>query len=79
LSTTPQGGLRWFVGRYPGRVVELSKPTGRVPKDVIGFWVGAQTITFTATSSTGRRLFVVAKRGTYKLPSKNLGDLAFVF
>jgi hypothetical protein len=79
LSATPRVGLRWFVRRYPGRVVELSKPTEGVPKDVIGFWVGPQTIVFTATSSTGRRLFVVAKRGTYKLPSKNLGDLAFVF
>jgi hypothetical protein len=79
LSATPRVGLEWFVRRYPGRVVELAKPSDRVPKDVIGFWIGPRTITFTATSSTHRRFFVVAKRGTYKLSLKNLGDLAFVF
>jgi hypothetical protein len=31
------------------------------------------------TSSTKRRFFVVAKRGTLKLPERNLGDLGFVF
>ena len=41
--------------------------------------IGPGTIRFTTTSSTGRRLFVVAKRRTLKLPSQNLGDLAFVF
>jgi hypothetical protein len=79
LAANPQVGLAWFVNRYPGRVVEMAKPSARVPKDVIGVWIGPQTITFTATSSTHRRFFVVAERGTYKLPSKNLGDLAFVF
>jgi hypothetical protein len=49
------------------------------PEDKIGFWIGPATIRFTTTSSTGRRLFVVAKRRTLKLPSQNLGDLAFVF
>jgi hypothetical protein len=79
LAANPQVGLAWFVNRYPGRVVEMAKPSGRVAKDVIGVWIGPQTITFTATSSTHRRFFVVAKRGTYKLPLKNLGDLAFAF
>jgi hypothetical protein len=79
LSSDPRGGLEWFVHRYPGRVVELAAPSGRVPKDVIGFWIGPRTILFTATSSTHRRLYVVAKRGSYRLPEKNLGDLAFVF
>jgi hypothetical protein len=79
LSADPRPGLEWFVHRYPGRVVELPSAEGRVPKDVIGFWIGARTIVFTATSSTGRRLFVVAERGSFKLPSKNVGDLAFVF
>jgi hypothetical protein len=31
------------------------------------------------TSSTGRRFYVGATRGTLKLPEKNLGDLACVF
>jgi hypothetical protein len=79
ISATPRPGLEWFVARYPGRVVEIASPDARVPQHVIGFWIGKDTITFTATSSTGRRFFVVAKRGTFKLPSKNLGDLAFVF
>lgn len=79
LSTDPRPGLEWFVHRYPGRVVELPKPGARVPKDVIGFFVSPRTILFTATSSTGRRLFVVAERGSNRLPAKNLGDLAFVF
>jgi len=79
LSATPQVGLEWFVKRYPGRVVTVAKPSAVVPKDVIGVWIGAKTITFTATSSTHRRFYVVARRRTYKLPSKNLDDLAFVF
>jgi hypothetical protein len=79
VSATPRVGLEWFVRRYPGRVVALARPTGRVPKDVVGFWIGSRTIVFTVTSSTHRRFFVVARRGTFKLPSKNLGDLAFVF
>jgi hypothetical protein len=79
LSATPRVGLQWFVRRYPGRVVELARPSDRVPKDVIGFWIGPRTIVFTVTSSTHRRFYVVARRGTFKLPSKNLGDLAFVF
>jgi hypothetical protein len=79
ISATPRPGLEWFVRRYPGRVVEIASADARVPRHVIGFWIGKDTITFTATSSTGRRFFVVAKRGTLKLPSKNLGDLAFVF
>ena len=65
--------------RYPGRVVQVPSSRTRVGKDVIGFWVGQRTIVFTVTSSTGRRFFVVAKRGSYRLPVKNLGDLAFVF
>jgi hypothetical protein len=79
LSATPRVGLDWFVRRYPGRVVAMARPTEHVPRHVVGFWIGRETITFTVTSSTHRRFFVVAKRGTYKLPLKNLGDLAFVF
>jgi hypothetical protein len=79
LSSTPELGLGWYVHRYPGRVIELKSPGVTVAKDVIGVWIGARTIVFTATSSTGRRFFVVAERGTYKLPRKNLGDLALVF
>jgi hypothetical protein len=79
LSPTPRVGLEWFVRRFPNRVTELAAPSGRVPEHVIGFWIGPRTIRFTVTSSTHRRFFVVAKRGTYKLPLKNLGDLAFVF
>jgi hypothetical protein len=78
-SATPRPGLERFVKRYPRRVVEMARSSGRVPKHVIGFWIGRGTIVFTTTSPTGRRLFVVAKRGTLRLPSKNLGDLAFVF
>jgi hypothetical protein len=59
--------------------VRLTLPSTTVPKDVIGVWIGARTIAFTATSSTGRRFYVVAKRGTYKLPVKSLDKLAFVF
>lgn len=79
LSSDPQQGLQAFVRRYGVRVRELASPAVRVPKDVIGFWVGTRTILFTVTSSTGRRFYVIAKRGSYKLPVKNLGDLAFVF
>ena len=79
LSSTPELGLGWYVQRYPGRVIKLKSPGITVAKDVIGVWIGARTIVFTATSSTGRRFFVVATRGTYKLPRKNLGDLALVF
>ena len=50
-----------------------------VRKDEVGFWIGPQKLVFTVTSSTGRRFYVVASRGTLKLPAKNLGDLAFVF
>ena len=79
LSPTPQLGLRWFLRRYPGRVVALAQSSDHVPRHVIGVWVGPKTIRFVTTSSTGRRLFVVAVRGTLELPAKNLGDLAFVF
>ena len=79
LSANPLPGLESFVRRYPRRVVEIASSRARVPKHVIGFWIGPQTIVFTTISPTGRRLFVVAKRGTLKLPSENLGDLAFVF
>ena len=79
MSSRPRIGLESFVRRYTGRVVAMAKPTEHVPRHVIGFWIGSKTITFTATSSTHRRFFVVATRGTLKLPSKNLGDLAFVF
>lgn len=79
LSEGPSSGLGWYVDRYPGRVVRLKSPSTTVPKDVIGVWIGAGKIVFTATSSTGRRFFVVAKRGTLKLPANNLDKLAFVF
>lgn len=79
ISANPRPGLESFVRHYPHRVVEMTSAGGRVPEHVIGFWVGARTIVFTTTSPTGRRLFVVARRGTRKLPQKNLGDLAYVF
>ena len=79
LSARPGLGLRWFLGRYPGHVVTLAQPNANVPRHVIGVWIGPKTIRFVETSSTGRRLFVVALRGTLELPAKNLGDLAFVF
>jgi hypothetical protein len=79
LSADPRPGLEAFVHRFPRRVEELASPGTTAPEHTIGFWIGDRTIVFTATSSTGRRFFVVAKRGTLKLPEKNLGDLAFVF
>jgi hypothetical protein len=79
LSANPLQGLQAFARRYPGRVVQVTSSQTRVAKDVIGFWVGPRTIVFTVSSSTGRRFFVVAERGTLELPVKNLGDLAFVF
>jgi hypothetical protein len=79
LSSDPLSGLQRLTRRYPGRVVQVPSSRTGVGKDVIGFWIGRTTIVFTATSSTGRRLFVLAKRGSYRLPAKNLGDLAFVF
>jgi hypothetical protein len=79
LSADPRPGLAAFVHRFPKRVLEFSSPAATAPEHTIGFWIGDRAITFTATSSTGRRFFVVAKRGTLKLPEKNLGDLAFVF
>lgn len=78
LSADPRPGLEAFVHRFPKRVLELSSGA-TAPEHTIGFSIRDRTITFTATSSTGRRFFVVAKRGTLKLPEKNLGDLAFVF
>jgi hypothetical protein len=81
LSATPRVGLEAFARRYPGRVVEVASPSSRAPEDTIGFWIGSRTIVFTATSvtNTTRRFFVVARRGTLKLSSNNLGDLAGVF
>jgi hypothetical protein len=79
LSADPRPGLEAFVHRFPKRVLELSSAAATAPEHTIGFRIGDRAITFTATSSTGRRFFVVAKRGTLKLPEKNLGDLAFVF
>jgi hypothetical protein len=79
LSANPEAGLRYYTQRFPRRVVKLHSPSARVPRDVIGVWLGPKTILFTTTSSTHRRLYVVAKRGSYRLPKKNLGDLAFVF
>ena len=79
LSANPRAGLERFMRRYPGRVVELASPRGKAPRDTIGFWIGERRLVFTVTSSTKRRFFVVATRGTLKLPIKNLGDLAFVF
>ena len=79
LSANPRAGLEALARRYPGRVIEISSPTTRVRKDEVGFWIGPQKLVFTVTSSTGRRFYVVASRGTLKLPAKNLGDLAFVF
>lgn len=79
LSADPRSGLLAIMRRYRGRFAELGSPSARVARHVIGFWIGARTIVFTTTSSTGRRLFVVAERGSLHLPAKNLGDLAFVF
>jgi hypothetical protein len=78
LSDNPRLRLEWLVHRYPGRVVEIPSSTTRVSRDVIGVWIGKRAIVFTTTSLTGRRLFVVGKRGSLWLPAKNLGDLAFV-
>jgi hypothetical protein len=79
LSADPRPGLEAFASRYPGRVIEIPLPSTRVHKDQIGYWIGPQTLVFTVTSSTGRRFYVVALRGTLNLPVKNLGDLALVF
>jgi hypothetical protein len=79
FSANPEAGLRYYTQRFPRRVVKLHSPSARVPRDVIGVWIGPKTILFTTTSSTHRRLYVVAKRGSYRLPKKNLGDLALVF
>jgi hypothetical protein len=81
LSDDPRPPLQDLVQRYRvrRRFVELRSPNGRAPEDAIGFWIGAKTIVFTTTSSTKRRFYVVAVRGTLKLPSHNLGDLALVF
>ena len=79
MSADPGPGLEAIMHRYPGRFVELRSPRGRVGRHVIGFWIGPRTIVFTTTSSTKRRLFVVAERGSLKLPAQNLGDLALVF
>jgi hypothetical protein len=79
LSANPRAGLERFMRRYSGRVVELASPSGKAPRHTIGFWIGESRLVFTVTSSTKRRFFVVATRGTLKLPVKNLGDLAFVF
>jgi hypothetical protein len=79
ISADPRAGLEALMRRYPGRIVELRSPSGRAPEDRVGFWIGQGTLVFTVTSSTKRRLFVVAKRGSFRLPSHNLGDLAFVF
>jgi hypothetical protein len=79
LSADPRPGLEAFARQYPGRVIEIPSASARVHKDEVGYWIGAKTIVFTVTSSTGRRFYVVALRGTLKLPLKNLGDLALVF
>jgi hypothetical protein len=81
LSDDPRTPLEALVRRYARRrrVVAIPSSSSRVLKDQIGFWIGAHTIVFTVTSSTGRRFYVVAERGTLKLPVRNLGDLAFVF
>jgi hypothetical protein len=79
LSSSPRPVLIELTRRFPGRVLELASPTERAREDAIGFWVGRGEITFSTTSSTGSQFFVVAKRGTLRLPTKNLGDLAFVF
>jgi hypothetical protein len=81
LSDDPRPALEALVERYRRRrrFVELRTPTDRSPEDAIGFWIGEQTIVFATTSSTKRRFYVVARRGTLKLPANNLGDLALVF
>ena len=81
LNEDPRPALEALVERYRHRrrFVELGSPSGRVPEDAIGFWIGAKTIVFATTSSTKQRFYVVARRGTLKLPANNLGDLAFVF
>jgi len=79
LSADPEAGLRWYIRRFPKRVVKLDSASEHVPRDVIGVWIGRKRILFTTTASTHRRLYVVGKRGSLRLPEKNLGDLAFVF
>jgi hypothetical protein len=81
LSDDPHPALAALVQRYRRRrrFVELRSPRGRSPEDAIGFWIGPRTIVFTTTSSTKRRFYVVAVRGTLRLPESNLGDLAFAF
>jgi hypothetical protein len=81
LSDDPRRPLQALVRRYRQRrrFVELRAPAARAPEDAIGFWIGPQTIVFTTTSSTRRRFYVIARRGTLKLPAHNLGDLALVF
>jgi hypothetical protein len=81
LSDDPRPPLAALVERYRHRrrFVELTSPNGQVPEDAIGFWIGAETIVFATTSSTRKRFYVVARRGTLKLPANNLGDLAVVF
>ena len=81
LSDDPLPALQALVQRYRvrRRFTELRSANGRAPEDAIGFWIGAKTIVFTTTSSTKRRFYVNALRGTLKLPAHNLGDLALVF
>jgi hypothetical protein len=81
LSDDPRPALEALAQRYRQRrrFVDLASPSARAPEDAIGFWIGAGRIVFTTTSSTKRRFYVVAQRGTLKLPAHNLGDLALVF
>jgi hypothetical protein len=79
LSASPKPALIELAQRFPSRVLELPSSTERAPEDAIGFWVGGSEIVFSTTSSTGKEFFVVAKRATLRLPTKNLGNLAFVF
>jgi hypothetical protein len=78
-SEAPLPALQALSRRYTGRVMQLPAGSAMPPKGAVGFWVGARRLVFAETTPSGRRLFVVAKRGTLKLPSQNLGELAFVF
>jgi hypothetical protein len=79
LAEDPSPILDAVARRHPGRLARLAADYARAPVGAVGFWIGRDRIVFSEVSTTRRRFVVVAKRGTLKLLSQNLGDLAFVF